>query len=187
MTQLPLTIAQSSAAQLTADGDKSDAQIAEAVGVSRATIARWKKQPAFIDRVAAIVAATAAALESEGIRMREQRLLAAESDFRRMQQIIDERAGDAEFASVPGWKSGLLVHDVKSIGGGEYATRVDLYKFDAALVKERRELLQHVAIEMGQWTEKRELDHKGEPYLEMQARILQALSEVNGDSDAAAD
>jgi hypothetical protein len=65
-----------------------------------------------------------------------------------MRRVIEERG--AEMADVPGGSSGLLV---KTYKGKDAATAV--YKFDAALVKGLRETCKQVAIEIGQWAEKR--------------------------------
>ena len=68
-------------------------------------------------------------------------------------------------ADVPGGSSGLLV---KTYKGKDAATAV--YKFDAALVKGLRETCKQVAIEIGQWAEKRNVTLTGD----LGVRILAA-------------
>ena len=84
----------------------------------------------------------------------------------RMRRVIEERA--AEMADVPGGSSGLLV---KTYKGKDTATAV--YKFDAALVKALRETCKQVAIEIGQWAEKRNVTLTGDlGALRAAARLL---------------
>ena len=85
----------------------------------------------------------------------------------RMRRVIEERA--AEMADVPGGSSGLLV---KTYKGKDAATAV--YKFDAALVKGLRETCKQVAIEIGQWAEKRNVTLAGD----LGVRILAARKRV---------
>jgi hypothetical protein len=56
-------------------------------------------------------------------------------------------------AAVPGGKSGLLVHNVKSIGSGEFAERVDLYEVDTGLLQQCLALEKQAAQEVGDWEE----------------------------------
>ena len=83
-----------------------------------------------------------------------------------MRKVIEERG--AEMADVPGGSSGLLV---KTYKGKDAATAV--YKFDA-LVKGLRETCKQVAIEIGQWAEKRNVTLTGD----LGARILAARKRV---------
>jgi hypothetical protein len=76
-----------------------------------------------------------------------QRLLAA------LNALSTEMAAPIEPAQVPGGKSGLLVRQLKAVG----KHTVEEYSFDAALARERRALLQHMAQELGEWVEKRQM------------------------------
>lgn len=54
--------------------------------------------------------------------------------------------------------------DVKQIGGGEYAERVDIVRFNAALIEQFRRTLADMAAEMGERVQRTELSGKdGEP------------------------
>ena len=174
------------AAQLAADGDLTDIEIAAAVGRSRNWLYEQKAQPAFQARVREIIADARVLLAADGIRKRDTRLTALEDWYYRIQRIVTERAADPAHQGVPGWASGLLTHDVKSVrsgrvyralaagvngivaddGVGGQVNPADLgdpeyevhhiYEFDAALVREGRAALQQVAQELGEWTEKLE-------------------------------
>jgi hypothetical protein len=69
---------------------------------------------------------------------------------RRYAELIAARATD--LAGIPGGDTGLLVRVAKSLGQGEYHLE---YQADTALTKEIRELHRQVAIELGEWSEKR--------------------------------
>ncbi len=56
-----------------------------------------------------------------------------------------------------GGASGLIVHQVKMIGRGEEAQIVHEYVIDAGMLREMREHEKQAAMELGQWTEKREM------------------------------
>lgn len=139
----------SKAAQQVAEGNLTEHQIAEGLGIGRATVERWKAHPVFQARVKEIVDETTAALKKQGIRIKETRLAKLDRMIRRIEVVIVGRAND--MLEAPGGKSGLLARDYK----GKDADRA-IYKFDAALVKEYRECLKQAAIELGEWTEKRE-------------------------------
>jgi hypothetical protein len=98
-------------------------------------------------------------VSQHGVAVLQERVLALQNRWDRMKELIEARATAPEMQAVTGGTTGLLVHNVKSIGSGEYAERVDLYEVDAGLLREMRELEKQAAIEMGQWTEKKE--HSG--------------------------
>lgn len=70
-----------------------------------------------------------------------------------IEDLIDAR-GTELTGTAPGGETGLLAHDIKVVGGGDNAITVDVYEFDAALIKEERELAKQAAVELGQWEEK---------------------------------
>ena len=73
----------------------------------------------------------------------------AQGDYDRLGQVIDARAGDTRYDE-PGYATGMMVHQVKSVGGGKNATLIDEYKVDTAVVAERRQLRREVAEVLGQ-------------------------------------
>jgi hypothetical protein len=64
---------------------------------------------------------------------------------------------------VPGGGSGLLFRTVKRFGHGRDAQQVEEYRFDASLSRQICETLKQIAIEMGEWMERRD-DTCGKPY-----------------------
>lgn len=95
------------------------------------------------------------AFESEaleqGLARRAVRLAAKMERHQLLRRVIEERGRADYMQEVEGGKTGLLVRDYKG------ASFVPVYKLDAALLKEMRDLEREIAIELGQWTEKREL------------------------------
>jgi hypothetical protein len=157
------------AADLVADDQRTDRQIAGDLGIAKATLERWKKHSAFQERVQAIRTQRAQALRAEAEARQARRLIerANRLEFlndrhRGLCQILEERAADPAWENVPGWKTGLMVHTVKGLGKGEDFQVVDEFAVDTGLLRELRELERQAAVETGQWTEKREIEHKGE-------------------------
>jgi len=147
------------AAQLIAEGELTFDQIAKEVGFAAVTIKkRWNKHPEFRAKVAEIIADLAAKIHDYGLARKDRRVKAMDDRWKLLKQVIAERAATAE-PDVPGDKTGLLVTEQKSIGGGEDAEKVKEYRVDAALLRELRELEKQASQEMGQWTEKQE--HSG--------------------------
>jgi hypothetical protein len=169
------------AAGLVAQDALTDEAIAADVGIARRTLERWKLDPAFAGRVAALVAEFAAAVKAEGIANRQNRVAALDDRWRRMQRVVEARA--EQYKDVPGGDSGLLVRQVKLVKVYGSATEVDEleggegpegdvltsmkrevevaeYAVDTGLLRELREHEKQAAQELGQWTEKRE--HSGE-------------------------
>jgi len=151
------------AAELVADGDLADEAIATALGCARSTLAVWRTHPEFVERVAESVAAYRAAVLARGIARQERRIAAADDRHRRMQRVIEARAGDPTMADVPGGTEGLLVRQYRTVGRGDDAEVVEQYAIDTGLLREMRAHEEQVAKELGQWIEKSDLTSGGQP------------------------
>ena len=155
-----LTDQKREAAALLTETNLPIGKVAEQVGVDRNTIWRWRTEPTF----AAHLAELTAELDKDAIRYavarRRDRLAALERRQERLLQIVEERA--AWFAehepNVPGGQTGMLLKTLKVVGSGPSAVALPEYTPDVALSKELREIEKQAAIEVGQWTEKREVD-----------------------------
>jgi len=145
------------AAALLADDSQTDEKISEVVGIGRTTLHEWKKAPEFAARVKELVDAHRAVIRSRGLAIIENRVGYLQDRHNRMTRLIEARAASPQMQDVAGGDTGLLVHNVKSIGSGENAERVDLYEVDTGLLKELREHEKQAAQELGQWMEK--VDH----------------------------
>ncbi|MGD9827121.1 MAG: hypothetical protein AB7E70_20215 [Hyphomicrobiaceae bacterium] len=138
------------AAQLVAEDELTDEKIAEQVGRSRKWLAEQKHLPEFRDRVKSIVEEFEKATLEHGIANKAKRLQALNDRWERGRRVINERAASDEWAHVPGWSTGLLVHDVKSVGGGEAAMQVDVFKVDTGLLGALGDMEMQAARELGQ-------------------------------------
>jgi hypothetical protein len=146
------------------------------VGVVDRQLRRWKAHPDFAARVDQQRAALHAALVDQGIANRQNRVDALNERWRRMQLVIDARA--ITHADVPGGNTGLLVRQVKLVKmysstsdpndvdepdaadvliSAKMSQEVAEYAVDTALLKELREHEKQAAQELGQWTEKQEI------------------------------
>lgn len=155
------------AAQLCAEGIATEAEIAKKVGIDKRQVQRWKKDPAFAERVRATVAALVEASRQRTIGRREDRVEALQRRWLLLQQVMDERAADPRMQDIPGGKTGLIVikesegvavKDPANPDGPERAVAVPTeVAVDTGFLKELREHEKQAAQELGQWTEKREL------------------------------
>lgn len=141
------------AALLLAQDELTDVQIAEAVTVSRAQLARWKQHPVFQSRIQEHLAAWKAKVLQKGIAARERRIDALNHRHKLMLQVIAERAVSPDLQEVAGGKTGLIVKQVKPSGGNYF----EEFAVDTGLLRELRAHEQQTAQELGQWAEKREL------------------------------
>jgi len=176
------TARSSRAAQLVAEDTKSDVRIAEEIGIAARTLERWKLHPEFAARVREIVDALRAAVLSQGIADRVNRIKRLNADWERMQAVQVARAKEhneileirieaarkfkeAQEAGIP--TDGMIrPSDLPSIAaGGETGllvrqpklaangTTVEEFAVDTALLREIRETERQAAKELGQWSE----------------------------------
>lgn len=143
-----ITAKQLKAARLFADG-LSQADVAEAMGIKLDMARRWYDQPLFKAEIEAFVEADREAIRKEGIANKQNRMDEYNRRWREMKALMRARAEWDVLADVPGGNTGLLCRDFKGV--------MPIYKVDAALLREMRELEKQAAIEIGDWTEKKEL------------------------------
>ena len=155
------------AAQLVAEGNLADIDIAAKLGVTRQTIWNWRKTPEFQEFVDELQEAFKTEVRRRGLADRERRVRALNDRWNRLQRVMEERADDPAMANVPGGRTGLLVHDVKSVGSGYSAQVVDLYEVDTGLLKELREHEKQAAQELGQWVEQSTVDQVVKAYVKV--------------------
>lgn len=148
-------VARERAAAFLAEGRLTDEDIADSLGVSRASVARWKTYPDFAARVNSLVADAREAVRRQGIANRQNRVDALNNRWLAMQSVIEQRAKEYANVSVGG-NTGLIVRQTKGIGKGEDFEIVEEYAVDTGLLRELREHEKQAAQELGQWTEKRE-------------------------------
>ena len=116
--------------------------------VSHQAVSNFRKRHAA--EIDARVTRIEKAIEDYALAAKVNRIAGLDEDYRRLGEIIIARAADPRFQDEPGYKTGLMAHTLKNIGGGEFAETVDEYKVDTALVAERRALARAVAEELAQ-------------------------------------
>ncbi len=136
------------AATLLAVGDLTNDQIAETLDIGIATLYNWKNHGEFKQEVLRLKAEIREEILYNEIADLVHRVRRYNKRWKQIDRLIDARA--KEHREVPGGDTGLLVRDIKG------KSENDVYFFDAALIREERELAKQVAQDTGQWTEKHE-------------------------------
>jgi hypothetical protein len=144
------------AAQLIAEDQLSDEAIAAEVGIGRRTLARWKSDPLFQQRVQEIADAYAQKALRHRIARKECRIAILGDLHDKMLRVIEERGASADLAEVPGGKTGLVTKTLKGLGNGDNFQVVEEYEVDTGTVREIRAVQQQVAEELGQRVERTE-------------------------------
>jgi hypothetical protein len=145
------------AAQLLANGELGDGEIADQLGIARSTLWHWKQRPEFTALIDEHLAQFREEVRRRGLANLERRVRSLNDRWNRLQRVIEARADHPDYAEAPGGTTGLLVKSVKQIGVGRDAREVEEFTVDAALLKELREHEKQVAQELGQWAEKHEV------------------------------
>jgi hypothetical protein len=150
------------AAVLLAEDVHTSNEISAKIGINRQTLLNWLAHPQFAQRVAEMQSVMCQAIVARGAANKVRRLEKLLDQLKRIDRIIAERAAwlEANQPDVPGGGSGLLSREFKRVGHEVRET----YRFDAALSKERREVLKQIAIEKGEWTEKHDMTSGGRAF-----------------------
>jgi hypothetical protein len=149
------------AAQLLAEDRLSDEDIAAECGVNRRTLATWKLHPDFKAKKAAILEEMERSIVHLAIAQRHKRVRILDDLQERYLKVLAARAADPELRELPGGDQGLVVKTLKVIGMGPNAQTVTEYEVDPIIPREVRALQEQAAKELGQWTEKKQLDLNG--------------------------
>lgn len=173
------------AAQEVAEDRITDEQIAMNAGVSRKTLAEWKKHPDFATRVEEHIDAYRKIVRERGIGSVDRRVAALDDRWRRMAQVIEARAAGMAGAC-EGGETGLLVRQTKfvkvfvptkaaqkALDSGQkriddlsdddfFPTKeqrpVTEYAVDTGLLAELRSHEKQAAQELGQWVDRQKID-----------------------------
>jgi phage terminase small subunit len=101
-------------------------------------------------RIKELKTARAACVVKVEIRKRSARVQVLQNIVDRLYRLTEARA--LEYADHPGGATGMLVKEHRGKNGQQ-----EIWKFDAALVRQINATLKQAAIEEGQWSEKRQL------------------------------
>jgi hypothetical protein len=140
------------AADLLADGELTEDEVAAKLGIRPKVLRSWLKLPDFAARIEAQIIGRRRALLRRGLARVETRIRALEDRWRKLIQIAEERAALPEMADIPGGRTGFLISSGRLIGRKDDLP-VYLHELDSALLKELRDHERQAAQELGQWTE----------------------------------
>jgi hypothetical protein len=147
------------AAQLVAEDELTDAEIAERVGIGPRALYRWKRDPTFIAEVDKLVEDFGRIITRRGIARLDRRVAALNDVWSGLLQIIEARAADPAMAHEPGGTTGFLVRRVKRVGWGDDSRLIEAYEIDHRLIGQSCAREKQAAQELGQWTERARLEH----------------------------
>ena len=159
MTKDTWTAKHAEAVLLVAEDTLTDTEIAEQVGISRRTLADWKKDDFFQETLDAVIAEFRAALLRRGIARLDLRLARWNKTWRDLQSVVEERAVEMK-GRCAGGDTGLVVLREKPAG---MDGTIEEYVVDTALLAELRALEVQASKELGQWTERRDVTSGGKP------------------------
>jgi hypothetical protein len=137
LTKFPWTKVRARAAYLLAADELTDARIAKRLGITRQTLATWKRHTVFRERVARNERRIGEAMLTRSIARRTERIRALDKAYWQLERICRERGASEEMQSVPGGRTGLLVRKAN----GEYV-------LDTAMLDEKLRLMRQVAEEV---------------------------------------
>ncbi len=162
------------AAILLAEDQLTDEAIAEAVGVTRRTVAEWKTHPEFLQVIGDYTGAIIGEALKLPIAKKHERISQLNKLNESYWQIINDRAerhagevedtpenaaarmfGDFTPAEAA---TGMLVKQMKIAANGKTVTE---WVFDKALASEIRDTHKQAAQELGQWTEQSKVEMDG--------------------------
>src|SRR6202049_2266878 len=166
------------AAQLVADKQLTNFEIAKRAGVSDAQLNRWKLAPEFASRVTEHVATFRARITTTGLARRENRIAAKKARAAAWRRVIRQRAeayghGEPPYnpvrgvplldkktnapivVPIPGGDTGMVVRQPRTAGVQ--------FPVDGVLLASLSALEEQIAIEMGDWEMKSQIEVVGGP------------------------
>lgn len=146
------------AALLVAQAELKVSEIAERVGVTERTLFNWRKEPEFAAMVQRHRDDIYAAIRDRSIAHVEYRIGELQDMYDRAKRLVYARQNDPSMTEIPGGGTGLLVRQIKQVGAGANARQVEEYAADVGLMREIRGIMEQAAKELGQWSEKHEVD-----------------------------
>src|SRR5690349_10111989 len=132
------------AGRMLAEDKLSDSEIALQCRITRRTLIRWKREPAFQRIIDAQLTLSSQHAETELFRERQYLIAGLDACWENMKQIIRIRAKSPEMKGVPGGQTGLLRRKGQARG-------VANYELDRPLLMEMRKLEVEASKLLGQW------------------------------------
>jgi hypothetical protein len=156
-THIGLPPAHEQAAQFIAEGRLTTKKIAEHLAIGRTTLFRWRREPDFALRVDEIRKTIATDFDDLELASKKGRARFQAEVHERLWRIADARAVDPTMKTIPGGETGFMVLEYKQIGGKGLIEA----KLDVGLIREIRATEDQISKELGQLTEKTEINITG--------------------------
>jgi hypothetical protein len=157
------------AAQLVADKQLTNLEIAKRAGVTDSQLNRWRLAPEFDSRVAEHVATFRARITTTGLALKENRIAAKKARAAALRRVIrqraeayrhgeplynrvtglpliDEKTNAPIVVPIPGGDTGMVVRESRTAGVQ--------FSVDCGMLARLSALEEEIAIEMGQWKTK---------------------------------
>lgn len=157
MSDSRLRIKKARAAALVAEDRKTNEEIAQLVGVSERTVQRWRLEGEFQAAVEDAAKRLRRVAIDELLGSKQQRLSAIAESLTALNLIRSQRAVDPDLVDAPGGRTGMMTRKLRVLRTGpEDFETVQEFRVDYPWFREQRALLEHAAVELGQWIEKHE-------------------------------
>ena len=178
-----------------------DVLVARKLDINPKSLTRWKQRDEFNERRAELMADLTIKIKHEFLANKSGRIQSLIVDFNALSLILNERGVDAEWlgadgkprkGGAPGGSTGYLAREYQSretadVMYGDKPAKVSapkpVYKFDSAIMRERRELRKQIAIELGEWDEVK-IPDSSDRMDEVLAVLLHAHTHQNDDTGA---
>ena len=171
-------------AHLVADGYFTIDEICQRMSITLYRLQRWKKTAEFARCVDQLREAFGDECQRLALGRRIRRVEALIGRWQKLDDVIAARAARVAEATAatpqrgqpaPGAHTGLMARSLRGLGSGDNFRVIVEYKVDIELLKEMREIEKQIAIEVGQWSERRE-----HSIPELDAAIAAAMAKLAG-------
>jgi hypothetical protein len=142
------------AALLVAEDELTDQQIADRLDVSQRTLERWKLKPEFQTAVKAHIDRLQTELSRYSIARKDRRVAEYNERWHLLKQVREARAANPDVPDAQGGRTGLVVRQIELDRDG---CEHEVFAVDTGMLAEMRNLEKQAAVEVGQWTERKEL------------------------------
>ncbi len=152
----------------------SESERSIAPTLSKGTLFKWASKYGWVARAALYDAALESAKNERATQIMQSGLALAHERVDKLQRLADFLEGQMYEQGTDGVYHNIWLPDVKQIGSGDDAERVDIERFNAAIIEQYRGALDDIAKETGGRKQKSEISGpSGGP---IEAKIIDSLT-----------